>query len=200
MFKVIVPLACVMSLSAVAHAEEWSVTVEHKYSKEASIRVVEPEGYQVVAEGASDTVPAVLKIANADAYVVVKFTAPSGRSWEKKIEVRTGHQSIVRVKHVPPADAPVAAPGKAGRMHIGSVKNTTNKCGKSTNHKFDFMADGVLAKSFELAGGKFIPNVELPARSYEVRRFDVRQGQWVYVETTVFAVTKDGWVYFYGCN
>lgn len=199
MLKVITAIACVMSLATVARAEEWSLTVEHKYSKEASIRVVEPEGYQVFADGVSDTVPAVLKTANTDAYVVVKFTAPSGRTWEKKVEVRAGHQTIVRVKHAPPSDAP-ATPGKAAKMHIGSVKNTTNKCGKSSAHKFDFMADGKLAKSFELAGGKFIPNVELPAGSYEVRRFDVRQGQWVFAETTPFAVTKDGWVYVYGCN
>ncbi len=200
MFKVIVPIvACVMSLSAVAHAEEWSVTIEHKYSKEASIRVIEPEGYQVTAEGVTDTVPAVLKTANSDAYVVVKFTAPSGRSWEKKIEVRVGNQTIVRVKHEPPKDAPAVAPNKAVK-YIGTVQNTTNKCGKSSAHKFDFMADGALVKSFELAGGKFIPNVELPTGTYQVRRFDVRQGQWVFVEATPFVVAKDGWVYFYGCK
>lgn len=198
MFKIAV-IACVMSVSTIARAEEWSLTTEHKYSKEASIRVVEPDGYTVAIGDVSDTVPTVLKTPNADAYIVVKFTSPAGRSWEKKVEVRAGNQTIVRVKHTPPG-APAAEPGKAVKKHIGTIKNTTNKCQKRSNHKFDFMADGAVVRSVELEAGKFIPNVELPAGTYDVRRFDVRQSQWVFIETTPFAVTKDGWVYSYGCN
>jgi hypothetical protein len=199
MFKLAVAIACVMSVSTIAHAEEWSLSSEHKHSKSASIRVVEPEGYKVTVGEATDTVPAVMAIANTDAYVVVKMTAPSGRTWEKKVEVRANHQTILRIKHTPPGDAPKAEPSKV-KKHIGTVQNTTNKCQKRTYHKFDFMADGAVVRSIELEAGKYQPNVELPAGTYDVRRFDVRQGQWVFAETTSFAVNKDGWVYYYGCN
>lgn len=198
MLKIAV-IACVMTLSTIARAEEWSLTTEHKYSKEASIRVIEPDGYTVAIGEVSDTVPTVLKTPNADAYIVVKFTSPTGRSWEKKVEVRAGNQTIVRVKHTPPG-APAAEPGKAVKKHIGTIQNTTNKCQKKSNHKFDFMADGVLVKSVELESGRFMPNVELPAGTYDVRRFDVVQKQWVFVQAAPFPVTKDGWVYSYGCN
>jgi hypothetical protein len=195
----VVATVAVVAFSTVASADEWSLTAEHKYSQSASIRVVEPEGYKVTVGDSADTVPAVFNLKNADAYQVVKLTAPDGKTWEKKVEVRANHQTIVRVKHAAAA-APKEEPAKKTKSHIGTVKNTTNKCDRRSAHKFDFMLDGTLVKSFELEAGKYIPNVELAPGSYDVRRFSVKSNQWVFDETTTFAVSKDGWVYYYGCQ
>ena len=189
----------IVSMSSVAVADEWSASQEHKYSQGASIRVVEPEGYKVTVGDATDTVPAVFNLANKDAYVVVKFASPEGRSWEKKIEVRANNQTIVRVKHTPPTTDDKGEPAKK-KMYIGTVRNSTNKCDKRSNHKFEFTLDTDVVASFELKAGQYQPNVKLAPGNYDVRRYSVVQGQWVFTETTPFSISKDGWVYYYGCE
>ena len=47
--------------------------------------------------------------------------------------------------------------------------------------------------------GTFI-NAELAAGKYEVRRFVVQNGTWVFQATDSFEITKDGWEYNFGCG
>lgn len=187
-----------VAFAAEARADEWTHSQDFKYAQTASIRVVEPEGFKVVVNGKSDVVPAVFNLDNADAYMVVQLTAPDGKVWEKKIEVRANNQTVLRVKYTPAAAAAPAAGAK--RSHIGSVKNTTHTCDKRAAHKFDFRLDGKDVKSFELQPGKYTPNVELVDGNYEVRIWSIKSGQWVFQETSSFTVDKDGWVFYYGCS
>jgi hypothetical protein len=193
-------VGAMVAFASVAHADEWTHSQDFKYSQTASIRVVEPEGFKVVVNGKSDVVPAVFNLDNADAYMVVQLTAPDGKVWEKKIEVRANNQTVLRVKYTPAAAAAPAAGAK--RSHIGSVKNTTHTCDREKRkaYKFDFRLDGKDVKSFELQSGKYTPNVELVDGNYEVRLWTMKSGQWVFQETSSFTVDKDGWVFFYGCS
>jgi len=186
-----------VAVSSVAYADDWTFTQDFSYAKTASIKVTEPEGYKVTIGDKTDTAPAVFNFDNNDAFQLVHITAPDGKSWEKKIEVRAGHQTTLRVKYAPAA---AATPAGDARKHIGTVKNETNTCAKKTNQRFDFMLDGKLVRSFELRGGQYTPNVELPDGTYQVRLFSVVSGQWVFQASSDFAVTKDGWVYTYGCK
>ena len=189
-----------VAFAAEARADEWTHSQDFKFAKTASIRVVEPEGFKVVVNGKSDVVPAVFNLDNADAYMVVQVTAPDGKVWEKKVEVRANNQTVLTLKYTPAAAATPAAGAK--RSHIGSVKNTTNSCDREKRkaYKFDFRLDGKDVKSFELQSGKYTPNVELTDGSYEVRMWTMKSGQWVFEQTANFTVAKDGWVFFYGCS
>jgi hypothetical protein len=189
-----------IAIPSLASAEEWGLSVEHKYSKASSIRVVEPEGYKVTVNGQTDTVPAVFNLADSDAYHIVKIASPNGRSWEKKVEVKAGHQTVVRIRHEPPGaepkkDAPEAA------TFVGKVTNSTHACRQSDrgDHVFEFRLNNKKAGEWTVKSGTFL-NVELATGNYEVRRWGFQNGTKVFQATDKVTVDKDGWEYNFGCG
>lgn len=184
---------------AVAYADEWTPSQDFQRSQVASLRVVEPEGYKVTVNGRADTAPAVFNFDNADNYVLVRFEAPGGASWEKKIEVKAYHQTVLRVRHV---KAVAAAPdNKAVRTYVGVAANTSHLCKKPAERvaiKMEIVKETVV-KSFELQP-KSTLNVDLPEGTYDVRVYKPLNGQWAYTQTIPRQVTKDGWVLEFGCG
>lgn len=199
--KLAVVAALVIAAPAVAVADEWSHTQEFQNAQTASIRVVEPENYKVTVNGRTDTTPAVFAVDNADNYLVVRFEAPSGASWERKIEVKAYRQTVLRVKHVAAkADAPKDAP--KGRSFIGVVANTTHLCKASKERvqiRLDFVNDSGVVKSVTL-DTRSRKDVELPAGAYAVRRFKPFKGEWAFDGAENRTIDKDGWTYHYGCE
>jgi hypothetical protein len=81
--QLIVATALVL-LSSEARADSWSHSVDFKYQRGASLRIVEPEGFTVELGGKTDTVPAVFNLNNQDSYVLVKVTSPIFAYAQKK--------------------------------------------------------------------------------------------------------------------
>lgn len=199
--KLVVVAALVIAAPAVAVADDWSHTQEFQNAQTASIRVVEPENYKVTVNGRTDTTPAVFPVDNADNYLVVRFEAPSGASWERKIEVKAYRQTVLRVKHVAAkADAPKDAP--KGRTFIGVVANTSHLCKAAkdrTQVRLDFVNDSGVVKSVTL-DARSRKDVELPAGKYSIRRFTPFKGEWAYAGVGDLVVEKDSWTFQYGCD
>jgi hypothetical protein len=119
--KTTIAIACCVAFTSVAAAEDtWTPTVSFSRGDSSSIKVFEPDGYKasitVGGEMQSDTVPAVLRVPNADDFVVVTITAPSGAKWSKKIETKKYQVTELRVKHQAAAQP---GPGGAAKKLFG---------------------------------------------------------------------------------
>lgn len=185
-----------------AHADDaWSHKTEFKWSKTTGIRIVEPEGFKVSIGEQKDSVPAVFKLANEDKYHVVEVTAPDGATWSKKIEVKAGKQTVLRVSYAKKAAAPKKA-GKKARKYMGKVTNGNHKCAaKNRFHmKFEFLLDGEKIKDIVLKSGRFEPNFELPEGNYDIRYYKRQSKRWVSFEFGKKDINKDGFHVFYGCK
>ena len=189
-----------LAAPALARADEWSHTAELQSASTASIRVVEPEGYHVTVNERTDAAPAVFAVPNADNYIVLGVRAPSGATWERKIEVKAYRQTVVRIRHVAArADKP---PPARGASYIGVVANTLHLCKKAADRRdirlvFVLGADEIKTVDVKLRSRT---DVELPGGQYRVRRFVQGASGWEYASTLEYAVEKDGWVYQWGCS
>lgn len=185
-----------------SHADSWSHTTEVNQARSTSIRIVEPEGYQVTVEGRTDTVPAVFALADADAYVVLAMVSPGGARWEKKIEVKAYRQTVVRVTHRADAPAPKTAPTAAKATFIGILANTSHLCRKESDRgavRIEMVSDGTTVGAYDVAARSRV-DAKLPAATYQVRLFLAGTSGWEYRSTQTFEVKKDGWVFDYGCG
>lgn len=199
MIRLAFTLACI-SIPAIASADTWNQSAEFKHSNAASIRVIEPDGYRVSIGGRLDSVPAVFAQANADAYVVMSVTAPSGASWETKVEVRPHTQTVVRVRHV--ADAP-AAPAQSAKVasYVGIVFNTSHLCktpGDRTDVRLEFILGADVVKAIDVAKQSRL-DVELPGGEYRVRHYKRGKSGWELHGSGKRSIAKDGWNYEFGC-
>lgn len=195
-------LLCVLIVPTTAFADDdWSVTPELRPANTASIRVVEPEGYEVTVQNRTDQVPAVFSVRNADDYVLLAVRAPSGATWERKIEVKAYHQTVVRIRHVASAPKKDAARPAATASYVGVLANTTHVCKKASDRidiRVELLRGADVIKTVDVPVRSRI-DAEVPGGSYRARRYHRTSGGWQYAGTQELEVTKDGWIYHWGC-
>jgi hypothetical protein len=195
-------IAGLLALTSHAHADTWSHTAEQQRSRSTSIKVTEPEGYRITVNGRTDTIPALFDVADADAYVELEVEAPSGATWHRKIEVKAYRQTAVRIRHTASVKA---APEKErtprAAAFIGVAANTTHLCGKRdrSDIRVQFVLANERVKTVDLAV-RSRADVELPAGQYRIRRFHRGRQGWDLAGTQALEVTKDGWIYNWGCE
>lgn len=187
-------------IPAVAVAEDqWSVeTRTFTRSDQSSIRVTQPDGYQVsiVVNGrtSAETVPTILAVPTADGYYSVTFTAPNGAKWTHKVEVRKFQTTDLRVKHVvveKTAPAQPAAP--AVRSFIGSIHNKVATCGKKLAARVELLdASGAVTASIVIKSGSF-EQATIASGTYDFRAYVADGSQWTYQTTGRAVVDQDNW-------
>jgi hypothetical protein len=193
-------IALVLLLPTIALADEWSHTTTFESANTASIRVVEPEGYQITINGHTDNAPAVFRVANADNYLAMTVVAPSGEQYERKVEVKAYRQTVIRIRHVASA-APKKDEKPAKRASfIGVVANTTHLCKAADRRdiKVEFILDADSIKTVEVAARARV-DAELPGGEYRIRRFHRTSNGWEFAGTETLSISKDSWVYHWGC-
>jgi len=189
-----------LGFARTAHAEDsWTETVAFRRADQAAIKVFEPDGYTatvtVDGQAQTDQVPTVLRVPNADSFVLVTLTAPSGAKWSKKIETKRGSVTELRVKHVAAAGGG-AAPTKARKWFGKFAMSTKLPCTKDgAAFKVEFLdGAGNSAASFTMNDQKPFTG-EVPDGEYQVRTFRVEaDGTATYRNTRNAVVHADGWV------
>lgn len=192
-------LVCIAIPATAAAEDHWSHTEDHQSASASSVRVIEPDGYQVTLNGRTDQAPAVFTVPNADNYLVMIVRAPSGASWERKIEVRQWKQNVVRIRHV--VDAPAAQPTKA-LTYVGTIANTTHLCKKQSDRhdlRIEFVLGPDIVKTVDVAVRSRV-DVELPGGDYRLRRY-IRNGDaWQLSGTQPKTIKSDTWTVHYRCD
>ncbi|MBA3452076.1 MAG: hypothetical protein H0T42_03145 [Deltaproteobacteria bacterium] len=199
MIRYALSLACILIPAIAAAEDRWSHTEDFQPASSASIRVVEPEGYQVTINGRTDSAPAVFAVPNADNYYVMTLRAPSGATWERKLEVRQWKQNVVRVRH---GVDTVATPASAPAKYVGVVANTTHLCKKVSDRRdmrIELVLGADIIKSIDVAVRSRV-DVELPAGEYRVRQYLRNQDAWELAGTQKHTVSADAWTIHFRCN
>jgi len=191
----------VLLVPAIAFADEWSHTTSFESANAASIRVVEPEGYQVTINGSTDNAPAVFRVPNADNYVLMSVVAPSGAQYERKVEVKAYRQTVIRVRHVASAPAPKQDKPARRASYIGVVANTTHLCRGNDRRdiRVEFVLGADTVKVVEV-GVRSRVDAELPGGEYRIRRFHRTSTGWEFAATESLNISKDAWIYQWGCG
>jgi len=184
---------------ALPAAAEWTKTESHELSARTSLKMVGPADGKVTVTIGSETkeesLPAIFNLPDHDAYIPVKIVAADGETWSGKVEVKAHRQTVVHFNHTAkPAAAAAAAPA---HKLLGRVENATNLCRAPGDRvdKFVVMKDGKVALDLALAPNRVMNNQELEPGTYTVRLF--RAG--VFLKSVELVVSKDGWVFRYGC-
>jgi hypothetical protein len=184
---------------------EFTQTVSHSYAAKASLKVTEPAGFKVAitldGKNQEDTVPHVFALPDQDAYVPVTITAPDGKSWSGKIEVKAHQQTQLAFKYSA-APAPAEAKAKAARKFIGHLNNNSHVCAERARIpvKYDLLDEtGATVNETVLTAGQE-KQVELPAGNYEVRVFFAENNAWRLNQTFKdLQVNSDKWGFAIGC-
>lgn len=198
----------ILSFARVAAAEDsWRESVSFSRADRASLKIVEPEGYKVAVGSFNDTAPTVVAVDNADGYYAVTLTAPTGATWTKKIEVKRGQTTELRVQHV---KANASTPATPSRSHVGRVRNTFPKCPAkkagvlaTTSVRADFVnTAGAVAASIQVDAAAPQKDAEVPAGDYAFRTYiwNPKDKTWTFLKTLQVQIGKDGWIADIGCN
>ncbi|NOU29044.1 MAG: hypothetical protein HOO96_14175 [Polyangiaceae bacterium] len=198
-FVRILALAFVTTLAVPASAE-WTKTESHEYSAKTSLKITEPANapnakvtVTIGNETKEESLPAIFSLPDTDAYIPVKVVAADGDVWTGKVEVKAHKQTVLQLTHVAKGAPAAAAPG---HKYIGRFENATNLCSANDRvDKFVAMRDGKVAYESPIGPNKVQHNIELEAGTYTIRIF--RGG--IFVKALDLNVTKDGWVFRYGC-
>ncbi len=198
-FVRILAVAFVTTLAVPASAE-WTKTESYEYSAKTSLKITEaanaPNASVTVTIGTEtkqESLPAIFSLPDTDAYVPVKVVAADGDVWTGKVEVKAHKQTVLQLTHLAKG-APAAA--AAGHKYIGRFENATNLCAAAERvDKFVAMRDGKVAYESAIGPNKAVHNIELEAGAYTMRIF--RGG--IFVKAIDLSVTKDGWIFRYGC-
>jgi hypothetical protein len=193
--------------AGVSQADQpWSHTTGFAYAQKTSIKIIEPNGYKVslTVDGRpkEDTVPAVFNLPDHDAFLPLTITAPDGKHWTGKIEVKAHQQTTVKFTYAAPG-AP--APQNAGpaRKFMGRVYNVTNYCHPQRRYelRFEFLKGGQKTNEYTVPVGGYQNNLEVEQGTYDVRVFVKSSSGWNYNETFHgLAVEKDNWDFAWGCT
>ncbi len=150
-------LAAPLVVATPAFADDaWKASTSFTYSGQAAIKIVEPKGMKVLFTGsdgkpAEDTLPAVISVANQDAFVPVTFVAEDGSKHTEKFEVKRGQTTEVHVVHTAKGAAAAAPTAAPARKVIGHLVNASAACPNSNgwNARLDFVGkvDGNTAAS-----------------------------------------------------
>lgn len=188
-----------------AQAEFSQTSFSHSYASKASIKVTEPAGFKVAVtlngQASEDTIPHVFQVPDADAYVPMTITAPDGKVWSGKIEVKAHQQTLVAFKYSAAAAAAAPAAAPAARKFMGHVMNQSNLCKGPTALRYELMDEaGAVAKQVDLKAGEE-KAVELPGGAYTVRLYTPEASGWAYQTTHKnLSVADDRWAFTLGCK
>ncbi len=187
-----------VAMVRIAAADALSHTIEFKPSGKAAIKVLGPEGARVTGAGADDTLPTVLQVENADAFIPVTITF-KGETLTTKIEVKRGQTSEVRVAYTAPA---AAADKKPGRTYVAKLNNHMHKCADAPRTALIFelvnRVSGATLGAFEIKAGKVEQLNGVAAGELDVRISEARSKKWL--ATKQYTIDKDGVVISYGCE
>lgn len=197
-------IAGLLALTSTARADTWSHDAAQQRARSTSLKVTEPEGYQITVNGRTDTIPALFNVDDADAYVELEVKSPSGATWRKKVEVKAYRQTTIRIHHTAVkevATKAAAKPTPRAATFIGVVANTTHLCKRRdrTDIRLQFVLGNERVKTVDLAM-RSRADLELPAGHYRLRRFHRGRQGWELAATEALDVKKDGWVYSWGCK
>jgi hypothetical protein len=185
---------------------EFTQTVSHAYAAKSSLKVTEPAGFKIAitldGKNQEDTIPHVFALPDQDAYVPVTITAPDGKNWSGKIEVKSHQQTQLAFKYTA---APAAAPeakAKAARKFIGHLNNNSNVCHEKLRIpvKYDLLDEtGATVSETVLTSGQE-KQLDLPAGNYEVRVFFAENNAWRLNQTFKdLQINADKWGFSIGC-
>lgn len=189
-----------MALTPASASAEWTKDQSFEYAGKTSLKIVEPEGAKVFVtvggETKEDALPAIISLPDTDAFVAVKVVATDGDVWNGKVEVKAHKQTVLKLAH----KAAAAAPAAAGPVHkhIGEMQNLTHKCTRREQGTLRFVAmkDGVQTFETTVAPNRRQANIELAAGHYTIRIF--QDGR--FITAKELDVTKDGWLFKWGCD
>ena len=178
---------------------EWTKSESFEFSSRTSLKLVSAAHgkafVKVGTETKEETLPAIFALPDQDAYLEVKIVADDGDTWSGKIEVKAHKQTVVQLTHVPKAAAPAAPSGPHAKF-IGRMENATHTCRAADRvDKFVVMKYGKSVFETSIAPNRAQANIELESGTYSVRLF--RAG--IFVKAIELVVSKDGWVFRYGC-
>ena len=195
-------IAIALAASGVANAGgQWSDHVSFRRSEHTSLKVTEPDGFNVTVTTSDGdqvgAVPQVFTVADEDGFLKVTLTAPDGTAWSKKIEVRSGQQTELTV------DYKAEQRAGASRTFVGKFAHAGAACGKdyAVTIKAEFLrhSDGVAAGDLQVKSSH-VTDVELTSGDYDVRVSKQSQGNWILVATGQVSVGHDGWEAAFGCR
>jgi hypothetical protein len=195
------PLVVVGLLFATPSDASWTKSESFEYSAKTSLKIVEPTDAKVFVtiggETKEGTVPAIFALPDEDAFIGVKIVSADGDAWTGKIEVKAHKQTVTKFTHVANAVAPAAKPAD-NQKFIGQIQNMTHLCkkGERDTLKFVAMKDGKSAYETTVPPNTAQSNVELVPGTYSVRIFKNN----VFFVSKELEVSKDGWVFTYGCK
>ncbi len=185
-----------LSVGSPAHAD-WTKTESFEPSAKTSLKITEPANAKVTVtingETKEEALPAIFSLPDVDAYVAVKVVAADGDAWTGKVEVKAHKQTVVKLGYTPKA----AAKPQSSAKYIGQLQNWTHKCGLTEREtlRLVVMKDGTQVYETTLRPNQAQSNVELPAGQYSVRMYKAA----TFLRAKELEVTKDGWVFSYGC-
>jgi hypothetical protein len=190
--------------SAGADFSEPAVT--HSYAGHASLKITEPAGFKVSAsfdgKVVEDTVPHIFAVPDTHAYVPVTITAPDGKSWAGKIEVKPHETTQISFKYAAPAGAAPSPAAPAARKFIGHLLNGADRCAPQAQFslRYEILDDkGGAAQTVQLNAGQD-KTIELPAGAYSVRVFWFSNNEWKYQDTFKSVnISDDKWGFGVGC-
>lgn len=200
-------VALVACLSTVAFAQ-WKEDIGFTRSDRTTLKLLEPRGFAVAVQTprglVNDTIPAVIELPSADAFVAVTVTAPTGASWSQKVEVKRLMSTEVRLAQAARGPAPVAA-----RSRVGRVLNTFAACGpevgvmRQTSVRADFVGvTGAVAVSVQADAATPRQQPEVPEGEYDVRAYiwNPKDRTWTFAKTVHTTIARDGFEVAIGCN
>lgn len=189
-----------------ASAEFAPPAVSHAYAAKSSIKITEPAGFKVAVtvdgKTTEDTIPHVFALADADAFVPITVTAPDGKQWSGKIEVKAHQQTQLAFKYTAAGPAPAARPAA---KFIGHLVNDTDRCHPARIQRVPFRYDVLDEHQAVVAQVDVQPGqdktAELPAGTYSIRLYMQEGSEWKYKETFKgIAITSDRWGFGLGCT